>query len=323
MSQCENPRCLVTGASGPLGAALIGLLLDRRYAVAVVVRPSSDLFRLSDMLDRISVFRGTLCAIDDLASSIRDFSPDIVFHLAWDGTGRGERDSPIHITMNLPASIRLLEISIRSGVKSWIGVGSQAEYGTRTGLVEESHDTAPTDAYGIAKLCLGKLALARGRLAGISVAWLRVFSLYGPKDDERRFVPYLIQTLLSGNPPRINAGERRWDYLYFDDAARALICTAESRISGTYNLASGNSIALSRVAELLRDSIDPDLPLHYDATPAPPDLIADISRFTEATGWRPEVSITEGMRNTIQWHDKRFHAVQAPSAHPDALRSNQ
>jgi UDP-glucose 4-epimerase len=315
MPQCENPRCLVTGASGPLGAALVGLLLARRYAVAVVVRPSSDLFRLSNLLDRISVFRTSLRAIDDLESCIRDFAPDIVFHLAWEGTGRGERDSPIHITLNLPASIRLLEISIRSGVKSWIGVGSQAEYGPRTGPVQESHDTVPTDTYGLAKLCLGQLALARGRLAGISVAWLRVFSLYGPKDDERRFVPYLIQTLLSGKPPRINAGERRWDYLYFEDAARALIRTAETRISGIYNLASGDAVALSQVAELLRDSIDPDLALCYDVTPVPPDLIADISRFTEATGWHPEVSITDGMRRTVQWYDKWFHTVQATSEH--------
>lgn len=313
MPQSETPRCLVTGASGPLGATLVGLLLARRCPVAAVVRPSSNLFRLSGVLDRISLLRSTLSAIDDIESAIRDFSPDVVFHLAWEGTERDQRDSLIHITLNLPASIRLLEISVRAGARSWIGVGSQAEYGPDPGPLSESHDTKPADAYGLAKLCLGQLAVSCGRLSGISVAWLRVFSAYGPQDDQRRFMPYLISTLLSGNSPRINAGERRWDFLYFEDAARALIRSAEIRLSGTYNLASGNSFTLRHIAELARDLIDPSIPLLFDAASASSDLVADISLFSEATGWHPKVSLVEGMRKTIQWYDAIFRGIEGIS----------
>ncbi len=305
MRRLERTRCLVTGASGPVGSALVRILLADGCEVAAMARPESDLWRLQDVLDRVTILRGELSKIDALEEALLAFAPESVFHLAWEGSTRRRRNDAVHIDVNVPGSLRLLEICSRGGARTWTGAGSQAEYGARDGILDESHPANPQDAYGLAKLCVGRLAVARGRSAGIAVSWLRVFSTFGPADDSRRFVPSLIETMLEGGCGRVRSGGQLWDYLYVEDAARAFSCAAAAGIAGTYNLASGSSIPLGQVAEQVRNLIDPLLPLDVNPGAQDADLLASISRLGEATGWRPETSLDEGLRQTVDWYKGR------------------
>lgn len=300
-------RCLVTGASGHLGAALARRLLADGADVTILVRPSSNLWRLEDAAERVTVLRGDLTNLMPAEEGIRQARPEIVFHLAWQGVTAAERDSPAQITGNLVGSLSLWEMAREAGARCWVGVGSQAEYGVQDGLLHEEMPPRPVSTYGTAKLCTGLLTERLCAMAGMRFVWLRLLATYGPMDDERHLIPAVIMQLLLGRRPALTPGEQRWDYLYIDDAVEAILRVAQAtEAQGVFNLGSGEAHTVREIIEQVRDLIDPGLPLGFGDVPYGANQImhlqADISRLRAATGWSPRTGLAEGLRRTVEWH---------------------
>jgi nucleoside-diphosphate-sugar epimerase len=150
------------------------------------------------------------------------------------------------------------------------------------------------------------LTAKMSEMTGILHTWVRLLAIYGPGDDPRHLIPSVIQTLCAGKRPALTRGEQRWDYLYVEDAAKALSRIAETGATGTLNLSSGETVIIRRLVERIRDLMDPNLPLGFGEVPYRTDQVmhleADISRLQSATGWKPETSLEEGLRRTVEWY---------------------
>jgi UDP-glucose 4-epimerase len=300
-------RCLITGASGHLGSYLTERLLKEGWEVTILVRPQSDLWRLSGALERVNVLRADLSNLASIAPLINELKPEAAFHLAWEGVTSAFKNSPEQITRNVTGSLEFFEIVRAAGCKLWLGVGSQAEYGAHDSILTEETPVRPLTAYGTAKLCVGLLTKKLCELSGVRYVWLRLLATYGPKDDERHLLPATIVKLLAGERPSLTLGEQRWDYLYLEDAAEAIYRAALSeQAHGVFNLGSGESESIRNIIERLRDLIDPALPLGFGETPYPEDqlmhLETSIERLRAATGWTPQVNLDEGLRRTVNWY---------------------
>lgn len=307
-------RCLVTGASGHLGSYLVERLVREGAEVTALVRPQSDLWRLSDVLDRINVLRADLSDISSVAHAINQAKPDAAFHLAWQGVTSAFKDSPEQITLNVRDSLNLFEVVRAAGCKLWIGVGSQAEYGPHEGVLTEETPVRPLTAYGVGKLCTGLLTRKLCELSGMRYVWLRLLATYGPKDDERHLLPSVIRRLLAGEEVSLTPGEQIWDYLFVEDAAEAIYRAAVTpQAEGVFNLGSGEAHSIRSVIERTRDLIDPSLPLGFGEVPYPPDqlmrLETSIDRLRRETEWMPRVNLDEGLRRTIDWHKEKGRIV--------------
>jgi UDP-glucose 4-epimerase len=300
-------RCLVTGASGHLGSYLTRHLLDRGQEVSALVRPTSDLWRLEGVLDRVRLIRVDLCNIQAAAEGIRAQAPETVFHCAWSGVTSDTRNRPEHFVNNVSGALQLFRITQAAGCSCWVGIGSQAEYGNQSEILREDMLPNPDSAYGVAKLHLGKLLQKLCEMSDVRYVWLRLLATYGPKDDAKHLIPSVIEKLLERSRPSLTAGEQAWDYLYVADAAEAIYRAANaSDARGVYNLASGESHAVRDIVSRLRDMIDPTLPLGFGEIPYGPgtllNLRADVTRLRAATGWAPQTSLENGLRKTVDWH---------------------
>ncbi len=299
-------RCLVTGASGFLGSHLVRSLLEHKHEVTVLIRPLGAPERLRGCLDSVRVLYGSLEDLTGLDEGLRREPVDAAFHLAWSGVAGQFRNSTEVVRANVAGSLDVWEVLRKHGCTTVIGVGSQAEYGPKSTVLTEEMTTDPETVYGAAKLALCILLRQLCRTADMRFAWLRLFSAYGPDDDENHMVPTLIRTLLRGEKPALTAGEQIWDYLYVSDAAEALCAILESDAEGIFNLGSGNPCVLHEFIRQLRDRIDPELPLGFGALPYRHDQVmrlqADISRLSSVTGWRPKVESEEGIRLTVDWY---------------------
>lgn len=303
-------RIVVSGASGFIGGAVAAAAKAAGHIVAAVARPETDAARLSgaDM-----VIRGHLDRPDSLDSALTAFAPEAAIHCAWDGITSTTRDDVAVQAANYAMSLGFLEACRRAGAKAWVGLGSQAEYGIPNRKLDESALPDPVTVYGAVKLAVGQTARVACARAGLRFAWVRVFHVYGPGDNPGFMVPALIDKLLSGTRPAMTAGTQLWDLLHVGDAARALVHLAtRPDLAGVFNLGSGDPRTIRRIAEDVRDAVDPALELGFGEIPShpggPTHLEADISRL-RGTGWAPLIPWAEGIRDTVAWHRARKEQI--------------
>ena len=304
-----SKRVTITGATGFIGSAIAREFLAQGYRVRVLTRANSDLSRLSGVKNSLELITYDQIRDEKLHSSGLLSSTEIFVHCAWRGVAGGERNEAFQITENISATIQSVELARQLGCTQWIGLGSQAEYGNLNCKIAEDSPLVPTTLYGKAKLSAGIAALALCDAYNMSGAWLRVFSTYGPGDAPHWFIPYVIRELLAGRAPRLTKCEQLWDYLYVDDAARAVSSVANAQASGTFNLGSGTTQSLKfyieTIGELLATSARP----HYGAVEYRLDQVmhleADVTRLRESAGWSPSISIKEGLARTIAFEKLR------------------
>ncbi len=304
-------RILLTGTTGFLGSHTLKHLLQRGYEIAVLIRPHSDTWRIEELLPHTLQITGDANHPESAAESICHFKPEAVAHLAWEGVMNSARNNPDQIYTNLPGSLKLLKIAVECGCNTWVGMGSQAEYGPAEQIITEQTPALPTTLYGASKLSTGLLTYSLCNHYLARFVWLRLFSSYGPMDQPQWMLPYLILTLLRGEKPALTEGKQLWDFIYIEDAAEA-VCQAIANpdAKGVFNLGSGEARPLRETIEIVRNAINPALPLGFGETPYRPDQVmhlqADITRL-KAIGWSPQTSLEAGLARTVEWYRDNKH----------------
>ena len=293
---------VITGPTGAVGTALCKLLAQEQITVWAVVRPES---KRSGHLKEIDGVHIISCDASQL-SQLSGIEADAFFHLAWaKTTGQGRNDMPAQID-NIRYTIDAVHAASRLGCKVFIGAGSQAEYGRVNHALTPDTPCFPENGYGMAKLCAGQMSRTECEKLGIEHIWPRILSVYGPHDGMGSMVSSVIRTLLKGECPALTAGEQIWDFLYADDAARALYLLALYGKSGAvYPLGSGQARPLKDYITMLRDAIDPSLLLGFGEIPYGDKQVmhleADISALQRDTGFAPQTDFAAGIRKTIEW----------------------
>ncbi len=303
-------RIIITGATGFLGKALCRELTEHGHEVTAVVRPESlekaqclkiknviplpleDLDRLKD-LENIKK--------REVPSGASQAGYDVFFHLAWNGSGGEAREDYGTQLENLRYMEKALKAAKSCGCTKFIGAGSQAEYGAVHGKAREDATVpAPFMMYGAAKLaCLHMGRVLAGQL-GISFVWPRIYSVYGPRENDPTLLGYVAGTLREGKTPELSACENMWDFLYITDFTRAMRLLAESpEAEGVYHVASGDARKLKEFVELERDLVRPWAELNFGARKADEKrtfwLEPDVSRI-EKLGFQCEVPFAQGIR---------------------------
>lgn len=299
------PAAAITGATGMLGLVLIRLHLAAGMPVLALVRPGSPRASRLPVHPLVTVSE---CPLSALAAY--DGAPPgkygVFYHLAWEGTfGSGRDDARLQYA-NIGYTLDAAELAARLGCRAFVGAGSQAEYGRAEGALSPDTPARPETGYGIAKLAAGRLCALYCRRLGVRHVWARILSVYGPGDGENTLVMSVIHSLLRGERPACTAGEQLWDYLYCDDAARALMLMGErGRDGAVYPLGSGEAKPLAEYIRLMRDAVDPSLEVGLGELPYPPGQVmflkADTAALFRDTGFKPAVSFEEGIRRTVDW----------------------
>jgi nucleoside-diphosphate-sugar epimerase len=301
----DAQRVIVTGASGFIGAAAVRRLVGVGARVLACVRPGTDRWRLAALpRDAVEVAEVDLAALsgralEDLRAAFRGFGPAAVLHAGWVGIRGAARNDPAQ-TANVTAAVEVVRAAAEAGARRFVGIGSQAEYGPSACASREDDCPRPATMYGAAKLAAGQLCLAVAERVGMSAAWARAFSVYGPGELRGALVPDLVRALAAGTPFPLSTCDQLWDYLYEDDAAEALaLLLVREDARGVFNLASGVARPLKEAVLAIRAHVAPDAALRLGELPGKPaSLVADVSRLRAATGWGPRVALEEGIRRT-------------------------
>jgi len=304
---------VVTGGAGFIGGHMVDVLLDRGCRVRVIDNLSGG--RTANLAHHA---RNPDLSFEE--SDIRDLVPDAslfrgadyVFHFAGIGDIVPSIERPLeYMDTNVQGTVYVLEAARHARVRKFVYAASSSCYGIPT--VYPTPETAPADPlypYALTKYLGEQLVLHWARLYRLPAVSIRFFNVYGPRARTSGtygavFGVFLAQ-LLAGRPLTIvGGGTQTRDFTFVSDAVDALLLAAEAGQRGeVFNVGSGKPTSVNELVRLL--GAPPTV--HIPKRPGEPDCTwADITKIGTELGWKPQVSVDDGVRimldNIDYWRD--------------------
>lgn len=298
---------LITGGTGFLGSHIIEELLLQKYEVIALKRSSSNLSRCMNFVDKV---RWICCDnIEDAEQEILNSHPNILIHAAWNGVKASDRDNWVEQGKNLSFLSALLEIVKKANITKIIALGSQAEYGNFEGVIDETHHCNPNSAYGANKVCASTIIKSFAEQNNIPWYWIRIFSVYGPREEKNWLIPATINNLLHLKTMDLTPCEQRYDYLYTKDFTNGIfrVVNNSNVESGIYNMSSGQSTKIKDILTYLENKIAANQNLlQIGALPYRPNQVMHMegnsNKFFQAFKFNPTYNITKGLDETLNYY---------------------
>lgn len=298
-------KVVMTGGTSGIGLALIDCLLEQGIEILMLRRTTTS----RDMeLPQHELLHTVYCALEELYS----FEPeqtgyDVFFHLGWCYTFKTEREDMALQMKNVEYACEAVKLAHRCGCHTFIGVGSQAEYGRHDEPLSPYTLCTPESAYGVAKLSACHATRLLCGTLEIRFMWLRVLSGYGFYDNMHSVLISSIRKALSGEHLEFSKGEQIWDFVYFDDIANALYLMAQKGTVGSiYVIGSGMARPLKEYLMILCEKLGKSVEAKFGKVPYSAQQIMHLEAndidLRRDTGWSPEVSFEEGIERVISFY---------------------
>ena len=312
----RNLRVFVTGAGGFIGSHLVEALADAGAHVRALVRYTSrgswgHLEQLApELRTSLEVVLGDVRDARFMRRQIDGCH--VVFHLAaLIGIPYSYEASESYIDTNVRGTLNILEAAREAGVQRVVITSTSEVYGTaRHTPIDESHPLQAQSPYSASKIAADKLAESYHLSFGLPVVTVRPFNTYGPRQSARAVIPTILSQLLAGKD-RLHLGslDPVRDLVYVGDTVRGFLRagTVQQAVGQVINLGTGQGISIGDLARLIMKVVGREVPVVEDAERVRPEasevrlLIASAEVARRVLGWKPEVSLTEGLRRVTEY----------------------
>ena len=301
-------RVIITGATGFVGANLVRRLLQDEHDVHLIVRHGFTDWRIKSILSDVHIHKADLINRKKVKNVVDKIKPDWVFHLAAYGAYQHQADMAKMMNTNVLGTTNLIEACLDTGFESFINAGSSSEYGIKDHAPNENEVLEPNSPYAITKAYASQFCRYAAIKYNINITTLRLYSVYGPYEDENRFIPTLIRNAQIGRLPYLVAPETARDYVYVDDVCEAFLRAARCKSTekgAIYNVGSGAQRTVADVvAVICRLFHIEDIPV-YGSMPSrqwdTSTWVADAVKARHVLKWSPYVSFEDGLIKTEKW----------------------
>lgn len=299
-------RVLVTGGTGFIGRQAVGSLIASGAQVHLHCRHPHQIFM------NIPTTFGDLTDPAAARELMQKARPDVLLHLAWNVEHGKFWTNRQNIDWTA-ASLLLARAALDFGVRRIVGIGTCYEYSwPREGNCHEVETGInPTSLYAVAKDATRRVL---EELSDISFTWARLFYLFGPYEHAERLVSSLSSSLARGETAYLSSGKVVRDFMHTRDAGAALAALALSEVNGAVNIATGEGYSVASIAECLgRIAGRPDLiriGALRDREGEPPRIVAEVGRLRDEVGFRPSLTLQEGLADVYSWWRERLEYRQ-------------
>ncbi|HKG92960.1 MAG TPA: NAD-dependent epimerase/dehydratase family protein [Gemmatimonadaceae bacterium] len=312
-------RALVTGGAGFIGSHVADLYQAQGYDVTVLDNLSSG---RRENVPSGRTFHELDITSPEAAQLVREGRFDVISHLAAQIDVRKSTVDPTYdARINIIGTLNLVQAVKEAGrparfIFSSTGGAIYGDFVTPPNV--ETMPKDPESPYGIAKLSAELYLASFARLYKVEAVALRYANVYGPRQDphgEAGVVAIFCNRILEGRPLTVfGDGRQTRDYVFVKDVARANLAAAERELppmaqldSRAFNVGTAVETSVVELAELLKRAGGSDTPLQY--APARPGELqrsaVSIDKAARVLGWRPQVPLDEGLRETYEWFAAR------------------
>jgi len=302
-------KVLVTGATGFLGANLTKKLVGGGYDVHILIRSTSNKWRLLDIKHKIKEHMADLTNFGELRKVVRQIKPDIIFHLAATGIHGGKHlpDRDL-INVNFIGTFNLVNACNDIDYRCFVNTGSSSEYGPKKDRMRCDDICEPVNTYGIAKLAATLYTKKVAKEKNKPIMTLRLFSPYGAYDDPSRLVTHVITKSLRNEDLHLANPEAVRDYIYVEDVIDLYLKTidnAKKYCGEIFNAGTGKQTKISDIVEIVTELTKSKSKIFWNSVkPRSYDTEkweAEIEKTCKAFNWMPRFSIKQGLMETVSW----------------------
>ena len=311
-----SKTAFVTGAAGFIGSHLVDALLADGWRVRALAHYNSlaswgwlEHLR-DDPSGRLEVVLGDVQDPFQMQKEVRGC--DIVFNLASLIAIPYSYDAPAsYVQTNVNGTLNVLKAALDAAVERLVHVSTSETYGTaRYVPIDEDHPLQGQSPYSASKIAGEKFVESFCRSFDLPAVVIRPFNTFGPRQSARAVIPTIISQALYSKRVSLGSLEPQRDLTFVSDTVAGLIAAADApdRVNGeTLNLGVGKTVSIGDLAELIFDLMGGDYSIALQEERRRPDksevmrLLSDNSKALELLGWRPRVSLREGLARTIEW----------------------
>ena len=308
----KSKKIVVTGSGGFIGSHLVEELLLQGAEVTAFVRynSKSDFGFIKDINSKnLNIYQGDLRDLDSVNKAL--IGQDIVFHLgASVGIPYSYENPWDAFETNVRGTLNVLTAVKNHGLERMIHTSTSETYGSAQYTpMDELHPLRGQSPYSASKIAADKLVESFWLSFDTPVSTVRPFNTYGPRQSARAIIPAIINQALTKDKISLGSLDPKRDLTFVKDTVRGFISVANSSdtIGEVVNLGSGSDITIGDLAKKIIKIIDSDLEIEFDSRRERPEksevmhLCGDTSKVFKLTGWKPEVTIDDGLELTIDW----------------------
>lgn len=310
---------LVTGGAGFIGSHLLQALLARGQRV--VCLDNFDPFYPRACKERnlaevgaspaLTLVEGDICDAALVGQLMAEHQPEVVYHLAAKAGVRPSLVAPLdYIETNVSGTVNLLKAATEAGVRRFVFASSSSVYGAGNTLPfsEDQDVLRPLSPYAASKVAAEALCHTYHHLHGLPVVLLRFFTVYGPRQRPDLAINKFVRLMLGNESiPVFGDGSSSRDYTFVGDIVRGLLLAAESELNyETINLGNSSPVSLGELIAAVEQAVG--RPARIERLPEQagdmPHTYANVAKAERLLGWRPEVSLAEGLAQFVEWHKR-------------------
>jgi UDP-glucuronate 4-epimerase len=327
-------RAVVTGGAGFIGSHVVDRML--REGARVIAFDNFDPYydpaqkrrnvAWASRQEGYRLIEGDVRDADAVASALDDAQPDVVVHLAARAGVRASIADPrAYVEVNELGGLNVLEASRAHSNTPVVYASTSSAYGDSPAIpfAEDDAAVSPLSPYAASKRAGELMARAIHHVHALPIAVLRFFTVYGPRGRPDMAFFTFTDALLSGRPIRLHGEETERDFTYIDDIVDGVMgaigWVRATRGFDTFNLGRSEPVRVRRLIELLAAALGVTANVvQGELQPGESRVtFADVSKATAALGYRPQVSLEEGVRRWVEW---LRYSQEAPGALAEALR---
>ena len=321
-------KLLITGGAGFIGSAVVRLAIAQGHEVVVLdaLTYAACLDNLAPVSgsDKYRFVEGDICDRALLDQVLGDHRPEAIMHLAAESHVDRSIDGPgAFIETNITGTYTLLEAarcywrdSSKSDSFRFHHISTDEVFGSlgKTGYFTEETSYAPNSPYAASKAASDHLVRAWHETYGLPVVLSNCSNNYGPYHFPEKLIPVIIINALAGKPlPIYGNGENVRDWLYVEDHADALLTVlTKGKIGRSYNIGGENeatNIDIVREICVILDRLRPAARPYFELVNFVADrpghdlrYAIDPTRIRTELGWRPAITLTQGLEKTVRWY---------------------
>lgn len=301
---------LLTGGTGFIGSHLLEELLHHDEKVILLKRSFSNTWRINEFLDNenLILINTDKIKLEDIFSQ---YSIEGIFHLATFSQRKHESSLVSEmIQSNIEFPTKLLENSINNNTNYFINTGSFFEYDLSNSPISENSALKSFNLYGSTKIAFENILKFYSNEFDINCSTLKLFTPYGPKDDENKILPYLIINSIKKNNIHVKSPSKKLDFIYVKDIVNAYLIVKNNMDKiqdyNSFNIGTGKGTSIKNVLNIIESELGKNENVIYDNIENE-QIWCSNQKIKNILKWSPKINLEKGIKITIDYYKKIYN----------------